>query len=91
MKSIADSSLKGLDMDHLLGKLVFLTLLGLFVVPTGRYEVREQYVVYDSDSFIADVGGFLGLLLGHSMLSLYQLGAQWIAGGTNVDMIRKFL
>ena len=31
MKSIADSSLRGLDMDHLLGKLVFLTLLGLFV------------------------------------------------------------
>ena len=61
------------------------------IVPTGRYEEREQYVVYDSDSFIADVGGFLGLLLGHSMLSLYQLGAQWIADGTKVDMIRKFL
>ena len=61
------------------------------VVPNGRYEEREQYIVYDSDSFIADVGGFLGLLLGHSMLSLYQLGAQWIADGKKLNIIRKFL
>ena len=57
------------------------------LVPTGRYEEREQYVVYDSDSFIADVGGFLGLLLGHSMLSLYQLCAQWIAEGKKINKV----
>ena len=61
------------------------------VVPNGQYEDREQYVVYDTDSFIADVGGFLGLLLGHSMLSLYQLGAQWLADGKKVEMVCNFL
>ena len=39
-----------------------------------------QYVVYDHDSFIADVGGFLGLLLGHSIFSVYA---------TTYDMIEK--
>ena len=38
----------------------------------GKFEEREQYLIYDGDSFIADVGGFLGLLLGWSMYSLYQ-------------------
>ena len=39
-----------------------------------------QYVVYDHDSFIADVGGFLGLLLGHSIFSVYA---------TTYDVIEK--
>ncbi len=34
------------------------------------YQQLEQFVVYDGDSFIADVGGYLGLLLGHSLLSV---------------------
>ena len=34
--------------------------------------VRKQYVIYDSNSFIADVGGFMGLLLGFSLLSIYD-------------------
>ncbi len=38
--------------------------------PKGKYEVRELYYVYDQDSFIADVGGYLGLLLGHSIFSI---------------------
>ena len=59
------------------------------IVPTGKYEEKEQYVVYDTDSFIADVGGFLGLLLGHSMLSLYQLASKWIKDGKKMDMICK--
>ena len=41
-------------------------------IKTGLFEEREQYLIYDWDSFIADVGGFLGLLLGWSMYSLYQ-------------------
>ena len=31
-----------------------------------------QYVIYDHRSLIADVGGYLGLLLGQSMYGLYQ-------------------
>ena len=36
------------------------------------YQATKQYVVYDFNSFIADVGGFMGLLLGFSILSLYD-------------------
>ena len=35
------------------------------------YEERVQYIIYEMDSFIADVGGYMGLLLGYSILSLY--------------------
>ena len=31
-----------------------------------------QYVIYDYHSLIADVGGYLGLLLGQSIFGLYQ-------------------
>ena len=36
------------------------------------YEERKQYIIYDNNSFIADVGGYMGLLLGYSILSLYN-------------------
>ena len=35
-------------------------------------EDRHQYVIYDFNSFIADVGGLMGLLLGFSILSIYD-------------------
>ncbi len=38
---------------------------------SGKYEVKEQFFVYDQNSFIADVGGYLGLLLGQSMFSIF--------------------
>jgi hypothetical protein len=37
----------------------------------------NQYVIYDYDSFIADIGGYLGLLLGHSAFSVYVYLAGW--------------
>ena len=40
--------------------------------------VHFQYIIYDSNSFIADVGGYLGLLLGQSMFGVYQLTMEWI-------------
>ena len=43
-----------------------------FMLEDGSYQEMEQYVLYDFDSFIADVGGFLGLLLGCSVFSLYN-------------------
>ena len=42
-----------------------------FRITRSSYEEEEQYVIYDFNSFIGDVGGFLGLLLGYSVLSLY--------------------
>ena len=38
---------------------------------SGRHEVKEQYLIYDLNAFIADIGGFLGLLLGHSVYSVF--------------------
>ena len=43
-----------------------------FIMVDSSYKEEEQYVIYDVDSFIADVGGFMGLLLGSSLLSLYM-------------------
>ena len=40
------------------------------------YIVRQEYLAYDINSLIADVGGYLGLLLGYSVLSIYQ----WLIG-----------
>ena len=39
---------------------------------SNRFLTREQYYTYDYPDLIADFGGFLGLLLGHSILSLYD-------------------
>ena len=44
----------------------------VFRIMDGSYKEEEQYVIYDFNSFIGDVGGFLGLLLGYSALSIYD-------------------
>ena len=45
----------------------------LAVVITERsYEEREQYIIYDTSSFIADIGGYMGLMLGVSLMSIYE-------------------
>ena len=36
-----------------------------------------QYLIYDIDQLIADVGGYMGLLLGHSALSIYYKLEAW--------------
>ena len=35
--------------------------------------MKREYYTYDRNSFISDVGGNLGLFLGMSILSLYDL------------------
>ncbi len=49
---------------------------------TGRHELREEYLIYDKATFNADVGGYLGLLLGHSIYSVL---------GSAVECIRRKL
>ncbi len=46
------------------------------VMYTEQYDREIEFVTYDANSFIADVGGFLGLLLGSSMLAIYDHGVQ---------------
>ena len=36
------------------------------------FVVLNEYLTYDSNDFIADVGGYLGLLLGYSIFSIYE-------------------
>jgi hypothetical protein len=50
-----------------------------FVFESGHFVSMEQYIIYKFDSFIADIGGYLGLLLGQSLLGLYHaIAAQCI-------------
>ena len=49
-----------------------------FQFEDGSYNVAEEYIVYDTSNFIADVGGYLGLLMGHSILSIYYLSTGWL-------------
>lgn len=47
------------------------TLLS-FTVNDGYYVEEEQYIIYDFNSFVADTGGYMGLVLGTSFLSIYD-------------------
>lgn len=51
-----------------------------FVLSTTSHTKKIQYVIYDGNSFVADVGGYLGLLLGYSILSILKDLAKWTAG-----------
>ena len=62
------------------------TLLS-FRIMQGSYQVMEQYLLYDFDSFIADVGGLMGLLLGFSVLSIYNEIMDLLVNKWKVGMI----
>ena len=49
-----------------------------FLYHDGTYNLREEYLVYDTSNFIADVGGYLGLLVGQSILGIYYMSADWV-------------
>ena len=44
-----------------------------FKIMDRSYEEEEQYIIYDTDSFFADLGGYMGLLLGTSLISIYKV------------------
>ena len=43
----------------------------------GRYDEKEQYLIYDLSSLIADVGGYMGLLLGYSIQGMLEMVVGW--------------
>ena len=53
-------------------------VLFMFQYRDGMYNLNEEYLVYNYNNFIADIGGYLGLLLGHSILSVYSMSADRI-------------
>ena len=45
----------------------------LFSIELGpRFDEKIYYYTYEWGGFIADVGGYMGLLLGHSAISFYD-------------------
>ena len=50
-----------------------------------------QYIIYDWNSLLADVGGYLGLLVGQSIFGMYQLIANWMNWNkaTQIFMTRR--
>ena len=47
-------------------------LIMMFYYANNKIRVKEEYYTYDISNLIADFGGFLGLLLGYSILGLYD-------------------
>ena len=41
-----------------------------------------QYVTYDANAFIADFGGYLGLLLGQSIIAMYDMLVSYMDSAT---------
>ena len=55
-----------------------------FIIFDASHEEKEQYLLYDVDSFIADIGGYLGLLLGWSVFSVYNEVADMMVRFTKI-------
>ena len=61
-------------MDHVFDRFPNGTraLAAQFMYLNNRYTEEVFYYTYDFESFVADFGGYMGLILGHSMLTLYD-------------------
>ena len=57
-------------------------LVKLSFVMLGDFEKKEHYFIYDTNSLIADIGGYLGLLLGFSILSIFKSFVESAARGS---------
>ena len=54
------------------------TLKLTFSFMDGGFDMKEEIYIYDSISLVADCGGYMGLLLGCSFLSIYQMVEDWV-------------
>ena len=43
----------------------------------GKHMIMHEYHTYETYSFIADIGGYLGLLLGQSLFGSHLLLTKW--------------
>ena len=44
----------------------------LGLLSAGEYARKEHYFIYDGNALIADIGGYLSLLLGFSIFSIFR-------------------
>ena len=56
---------------------------------TGEYEKKEHYFIYDGSHLIADVGGYLGLLLGFSIYSIFKYFVESLAWKRGLSLFSK--
>ena len=61
-------------------------VLFTFTIYERSYIEEEQYIIYDGNSFLADIGGFLGLVLGSSMLNIFD-EVVGLLHGVNIEMV----
>ena len=47
--------------------------MGVFWYPSGSYIEKVYYYTYDFSDYFADIGGYMGLLLGYSLLNFYDV------------------
>ena len=52
-----------------------------FVISSGEYEKKEHYFIYNGNTLIADIGGYLSLLLGFSIFSIFKSFVESAAWG----------
>ena len=43
-----------------------------------KLHVKKDVLIYDGFNFIADFGGYMGILLGFSILSIFDVISNWI-------------
>ena len=49
------------------------SLIGIYMFyANGRYRIGSQLFTYDFNTYVADFGGYLGLLLGYSIVSFFD-------------------
>ena len=65
---------------------IYNQILFTFTIYERSYIEEEQYIIYDGNSFLADIGGFLGLVLGSSMLNIFD-EVVGLLGGLNIEMV----
>ena len=61
-----------------------------FIISSGEYEKKEHYFIYDGNTLIADIGGYLGLLLGFSIFSIFKSVMECAAWGRVASLCRCF-
>ena len=52
----------------------------------GEYARKEHYFIYDGNALIADIGGYLSLLLGFSIFSIFRSFVESAAMGIFVKL-----
>ena len=64
--------------EHQVYKQVLIKIRPEFHLLQNAKWIHFQYIIYDWESMVADVGGFLGLLIGQSIYGIYDGMINWL-------------